>query len=38
MEIGIIDGATVLIPKHYKAQYDLWQKIDHLFCHEICKV
>ena len=38
MEIGIIEGATALIRKHYKAHFDLKQKIDYLFFHEICTV
>ena len=38
MEIGITEGAIALILKHYKAQFDLKQKIDHLFLHEICTV
>ena len=36
MEIGIIEGTITLIVKHYKAHFDLQQKIAHLFFHEIC--
>ena len=35
MEIGIIEGAVTLILKHYKAHFDLQQKIAHLFFREI---
>ena len=35
MDMGIIESAIALIPKHYKEHFDLQQKIDHLFYHEI---
>ena len=38
MEIGIIEGAIVVILKHYKAHFELKQNLDHLFFHEICTV
>ena len=38
MEIGKVEGAIVLILEQYKAHFDLMQKIDHLFCHEICSL
>ena len=31
MEIGIIEGAIILILNHYKAHFNLCQKIAHLF-------
>ena len=38
MEIGNIEGMIALILEHYIAHFDLQQKIDHLFFHEICTV
>ena len=38
MEIGIIEGTIALILEHYIAHFDLQQKMDHLFFHEICTV
>ena len=38
MESGIIEGAITSILEHYKAHFDLQQKIAHLFFHEICTV
>ena len=33
MESGIIEGAITSILEHYKAHFDLWQNIAHLFFH-----
>ena len=38
MEIGNIEGMIAVILEHYIAHFDLQQKIDHLFFHEICTV
>ena len=38
MESGIIEGAITSILDHYKAHFDLNQKIAHLFFHETCTV
>ena len=38
MESGIIEGAITSILEHYKAHFDLLQKIAHLFFREICTV
>ena len=38
MESGIIEGAITSILEHYKAYFDLLQKIAHLFFREICTV
>ena len=31
MEIGIIEGAIALKLNHYRAHFDLQEKVDHLF-------
>ena len=38
MESGIIEGAITSTLEHYKAHFDLKQKIAHLFFHETCTV
>ena len=38
MESGITEGTITSILEHYKAHFDLQQKIAHLFFHEICSL
>ena len=38
MESGIIEGTITSILEHYKAHFDLQQKISQIFFHEICTV